>query len=115
FLSPGVTSELPSHLAPTKFFWSRPKPIDAEHREYAYLPLFTHYGRRLGEQTPSSCEYVALDAQETVELRREIEKFLTTPDGAALNRAFDNAIQNDFLGPAASAVKKEKSLHAQVS
>jgi hypothetical protein len=69
FLSPRVTAELPSYFQ-KQFFWSRPKPIPAADRDYIYLPFFHHSGRRLGEQVPSACEYIALDLRETHLLKR---------------------------------------------
>lgn len=114
FLSPYLTSDFPSHLQ-KRFFWSRPEPIPAENREYVFLPFFTHNGRRLGEQLPSDCEYVALDLHETRLLRAEIERFLSSADGHALDARFDNSIRNDFLGPVTAAIRKGKALHAQVS
>ncbi|MEL7296903.1 MAG: hypothetical protein AAGJ86_04525 [Pseudomonadota bacterium] len=114
FLSPYVTTDLPSHLH-KKHFFSKPKPIPAAEREYLYLPIFTHFGRRLDEEDPSECEYVALSVTEVASIEQELVKFLATPDGQALDEANDNNLSNDFLKPVQSALKKGKALHAQVS
>lgn len=114
FLSPSATVELPSFFQ-RRFFWSRPRPIPAESRDYFYLPFFQHNGRRLGEEIPADCEYIALDLQETHLLKRELEKFLASPEGQELDLLYDNNIRNDFLGPVLSAVSKGKALHGQLS
>ncbi len=114
FLSPYASADLPSHLY-KKHFWSRPKPIETADREYFYLPFFTHLGRRLGQSEPSECEYVALEPAEVLSLRREIEKFLATPEGKALDASYDENLSRDFLEPVRSVLKKRKALHAQVS
>lgn len=114
FLSPRVTSEFPSGVE-KRFFWSRPKPVPADRRAYEYLPIFTHFGRRLGEQAPSPCEYVVLDPEETRRLKGEIETFLRTPEGGQLDAFYDNAIEKDFLVPVDVAIRKGKALHAQAS
>lgn len=114
FLSPGVTCDFPP-LLQKRFWWSRPKPIPAEKREYHYLPFFTHCGRRLGQQNPSHCEYIAFNPEETRQLKEEVEKFLASPGGHDLNADNFNNISNDLLGPVSSAVGKEKSLLAKLS
>jgi len=112
FLSPNVTAELPSD-SQKQFFWSRPKP--STEREYTYLPFFQHAGRRLGEQAPSACEYVALDLRETELLKNELEKFLASADGEQLDALHPNIIRRDFLGAVLTTIGKGKALHAQLS
>lgn len=114
FLSPYVTSDLPSHLE-KKSFWRKPQLIPADRLEYMYLPFFTHRGRRLGQTVPSACEYVALDLNETRALAREIEKYLASPEGQMLDAGHDNTIAQDFLGPVRAAIRSGKGLHAQLS
>ena len=114
FLSPYVTSDLPSHLF-KKHFFSRAKPIPASEREYFYLPFFTHLGRRLGQDVPSECQYVALNPKEVAAIEKELVTFLATDDGRALDESNDENISNDFLGPVRSALAKGRALHAQVS
>ena len=114
FLSPYVAADLPSHLF-KKHFFSRAKPIPPTEREYLYLPFFAHLGRRLGETTPSECEYVALNVSEVAHIEKELVKFLATPDGQALDQSNHETLSKDFLGPDRSAMKKGKALHAKVS
>ncbi len=114
FLSPTVTGELPSYFQ-KQFFWSRPKPIAAADRDYTYLTFFHHAGRRLGEQTPSACEYIALDLRETELLKNELEKFLASSEGEQLDALYPGTIQKDFLGPVLSALGKGKALYAKLS
>ena len=114
FLSPRVTGELPSYFQ-KQFFWSPPKPIPAADRDYTYLTFFHHAGRRLGEQTPSACEYIALDLRETELLKNEIEKFLASSEGEQLDALYPDTIRKDFLGPVLSAIGKGKALHARLS
>ena len=114
FLSPSVTAELPGYFQ-KQFFWSRPKPIRAAGRDYTYLAFFHHAGRRLGEPTPSACEYIALDLRETGELKNELEKFLGSSEGEQLDALYPNTIRKDFLGPVLSAIGKGKALYARLS
>ncbi len=114
FLSPNVTAEFPTNVQ-KRTFWGRPKPVPAKTREYVYLPLFAESGRRLGQQVSFPCEYIILDAQETRSLRSEIEKFLASPGGQLLESEYLDSIQKDFLGPVASAVRKNKSFYARLS
>ncbi len=114
FLSPYVTADLPSHLV-KKHFFSRARPIPESEREYFYLPFFTHLGRRLGQNVPSDCEYVALNPSEVGAIEKELEKFLATDEGRALNATNDENLSRDFLGPVRSALSKGRALHAQVS
>ena len=114
FLSPRVTAELPSYFQ-KQFFWSRPKPIHAANRDCTYLTFFHHAGRRLGEQTPSACEYIALDLRETELLKNELEKFLASSEGEQLDALYPNTVQKDFLGPVLSALGKGKALYARLS
>ncbi|MEZ5973038.1 MAG: hypothetical protein R3C31_14605 [Hyphomonadaceae bacterium] len=114
FLSPSVTGELPTYFQ-KQFFWSRPKPIPTAARDYTYLTFFHHAGRRLGEQTPSACEYIALDLRETELLKDELERFLASSEGEQLDALYPGTIRNDFLGPVLSALGKGKALHARLS
>lgn len=114
FLSPHVTSDLPTELT-KRFIWSQPELLPAEQRTYRYLPFFALAGRRLGQQSPSPCEYVVLDPRETELLKAEIEKYLLTAEGEAHDAGCYNAIRKDFLGPVASTIRKRKALHAQLS
>ncbi|MBC7770174.1 MAG: hypothetical protein H7124_15425 [Phycisphaerales bacterium] len=114
FLSPRVTAELPSYFQ-KQFFWSRPKPIPAADRDYIYLPFFHHAGRRLGQQVPSACEYIALELIETQALKDELEKFLASSEGEQLDALYPNTIRKDFLGPVLSALGKGKALLAKLS
>ncbi|MEM7613038.1 MAG: hypothetical protein AAF270_15240 [Pseudomonadota bacterium] len=79
------------------------------------MPFFTHLGRRLGQDLPSGCEYVALNTTEVAATEKELVKFLGTPHGRALDASNDENISRDFLGPVRSALKKGRALHAQVS
>lgn len=114
FLSPAITAELPSYFE-KKSFWSRPKPIPEADRDYAYLPFFHHSGRRLGEQVPSACEYIAFDLRETQALKSELEKFLASSHGEELDGLYPDTLRRDLLGPVASAVGKGKSFYARLS
>jgi len=114
FLSPRITAELPSYFQKS-FFWSRPKPIPAADSDYICLTFFHHAGRRLGEQTPSACEYIALDLRETELLKNELEKFLSSSEGEQLDALYPNTIRKDFLGPVLSALGKGKALYARLS
>lgn len=114
FLSPYATSDLPSHLF-RKRFWSRPQPIPKSEREYTYLPFFTHLGRRLNQDVPSECEYIALQQTEVVALEQELVKFLATDEGKVLDASYDGNLTNDFLGPVRTVLGKNRALHAQVS
>lgn len=114
FLSPYVTSDLPSHLYRKRFF-SRPKPIPESEREYLYLPFFRHLGRRWRQNMPSDCEYVALDPSEVAAIEKELVKFLATPEGKNLDESNDKNISRDFLEPVRSVLAQGKALHAQVS
>ncbi|MEL7311178.1 MAG: hypothetical protein AAFN07_06705 [Pseudomonadota bacterium] len=114
FLSPYVTSDLPSHLF-KKHFFSRSRPIPEADREYFLLPFFTHLGRRLGQDMPSDCEYVALEPAEVVAIEKELVKFLGTDEGRSLDQSSDNNLSRDFLEPVRSALEAGCALHAQVS
>lgn len=114
FLSPSATVELPSFFQ-RRFFWSRPRPIPADKRDYFYLPFFQHGGRRLREEISADCEYIALDLQETHLLKRELEKFLASPEGQELDLLHGNNVRNGFLEPVLSATSKGKALHGQLS
>lgn len=113
FLSPRVTSELPSF--PKQFFWSRPKPNPAADGEYAYLPFFNHAGRRLGEHSPFACEYIVLKLREVELLKGELEKFLASSEGEELEALHPNIIRKDLLGPVLSALGKGKALVGKLS
>lgn len=114
FLSPRVTAELPCYFQ-RPFFWSRPKPALAPDRKYTYLTFFPHAGRRLGEQTPSACEYVVLDLRETGLLKSELKRFLGSSEGEELDALYPDSIRRDLLGPVLSAIGKGKGLYAQLS
>ena len=114
FLSPRSTAEFPSNFR-KKFFWSKRQPIPKNEREYFILPLFEACGRRLGETDGSHCEYLALNHEETAQLKNELEKFLAIPDGKEANEFCDRDIEENLLVPTQEILNKGKCLQAQLS